>query len=88
MISFVVVPLQAYLGVIQSEQFKQNFGPKLGGTTITHTIYTISILLTILDKSWSITFLTQVIEAIRDLSLASDVMVVGIVLISFVLLQQ
>ena len=37
------------------------------------TIYTMSILLTIFDKTWSITFLMQVIEAIRDLSLASEV---------------
>ena len=52
------------------------------------TIYTISILLTIFDKTWSITFLTQVIEAIRDLSLASDVIVVDTVLISFASLQR
>ena len=52
------------------------------------TIYTISILLTIFDKTWSISFLMQIIEAIRDLSLASDVMVVGIILISFVSLQR
>ena len=52
------------------------------------TIYTISILLIIFDKTWSLSFLTHIVQAIRDLSLASDVMVVGIILISFVSLQR
>ena len=87
MMGFVVVPFQSYLGVDQIEQFKHRFGPKLEAQP-SLTIYTISILFAIFDKTWSITFLTQVIEAIRDLSLASDVMVVGIGLVSFVSPQR
>ena len=40
----VVVPLQAYIRVDQSEQFKHEFGPKLGGATITQNIYHISLV--------------------------------------------
>ena len=34
MIGFVVVPFQGYLGSDQSEQFKHEFGPKLGGAVL------------------------------------------------------
>ena len=34
MMGFVVVPFQAYLGSDQSEQFKHEFGPKLGGAVL------------------------------------------------------
>ena len=44
MVAFVVVPFQAYLRVDQSEQFKHEFGPKLGGATITHNIYHINLV--------------------------------------------
>ena len=33
MMGFVVVPFQTYVGVDKSEQFKHEFGPKLGGAT-------------------------------------------------------
>ena len=44
MMGFVVVSFQAYLGVDQIEQFKREFGPKLGGATITHNIYHIHLV--------------------------------------------
>ena len=44
MIGFVLVSFQAYLGVDQSEQFKQKCGQKLGGATITHNIYHIGLV--------------------------------------------
>ena len=44
MMGFVVVPFQAYLGVDQNKKFKHEFGPKLGGATITHNLYNIDLV--------------------------------------------
>ena len=44
MMGLMEVPFQAYLEVDQSEQFRHEFGPKLGGATITHNIYHINIV--------------------------------------------
>ena len=86
MIGFVVEPFQVFLRVDQSDSLNADLDQNWE-VQPSFRIHTISILLTFFDKTWSITFLTQVIEAIRDLSLTSDGMVLGIVLISFVSLQ-